>query len=110
MHRCCSNTGRNKVIILQVLASRYQLPPAAALPEQPLQQLRADMQQALQLAADLEPCIMPYMPKKTVQTEMQVAAVLAHMETVGMGEHACSCKSMHMLCACAAYLCQGAKQ
>ena len=84
--------------MLQALASRHQLPAATALPEQPLQQLRADMLQALQLAAALEPRITPYMPKKTVQTEMEVAAVLAHMETVGMGEHVCSCRSMDVLC------------
>lgn len=53
---------------------------------QPLEQLRNDMVEAVQLASALQRCITPYMPAGTVHMEMQVAAMLAHMESTGMGE------------------------
>lgn len=42
---------------------------------------------ALHLAAALEQCTSSYLPAATVQMEMQVAAMLAHMESVGMGAY-----------------------
>lgn len=41
----------------------------------------------LHLAAALEQCISPYLPAATVQMEMQVAAMLAQMESVKMGAY-----------------------
>ena len=42
---------------------------------------------ALHLAAALEQCISPYLPAAAVKMEMQVAAMLAQMESVGMGAY-----------------------
>ena len=44
---------------------------------------------AVQLASVLDQCIGPYLPPAAVQMEMHVAAMLAHMERVGMGEGHC---------------------
>ena len=46
---------------------------------------------ALQLAAALEQCISPYLPAAAVQMEIQVAAMLANMESVGMGRSQSTC-------------------
>ena len=77
----------------QVLASRYRLQTAAAAvaPLHPLEQLRSDMEMALQLAAAMEQCISPYLPAATLQMEMQVAAMLANMESVGLGTSQSTC-------------------
>lgn len=41
---------------------------------------------AVQLASALEQCTAPYLLPAAVQMEIEVAAMLAHMESVGMGE------------------------
>ena len=68
-----------------------QTAAAAAASLQPLEQLRNDMELALQLAAALEQCISLYLPASTVQMEMQVAAMLANMESVGLGKSQSTC-------------------
>lgn len=76
-------------LFLQVLASRYHLytaAPAADASLQPLEQLRCDMVLAVQLASALDQFTAAYLPPAAVQMEMLVAAMLAHMESVGMGE------------------------
>lgn len=80
-------------VLFQVLASRHHLQTAAAAaaPKQPLEHLRSDMVLALQLASALEQSISPYLPATTVHMEMQVAAMLANMESVGMGKSQSTC-------------------
>ena len=43
------------------------------------------MVQALHLAAAVQRCTSAYLPQKTLQTEMQMAVILAHMEVDGIG-------------------------
>ena len=70
---------------MQVLSARYGLPMLPESPLRPLDQLRCDMVQAMQLAAAVQRCTSPYLPQTAIQTEMQVAVILAHMEVDGMG-------------------------
>ncbi len=70
---------------MQVLSARYGVPTPSESPLPPLQQLRSDMLQAVQLTAALEGCTVPYLPQKALQVEMQIAVILAQMEVDGMG-------------------------
>lgn len=70
---------------MQVLSARYGVPTPSGNPLPPLQQLKSDMLQAVQLTAALERCTMPYLPRRALQVEMQIAVILAEMEVDGMG-------------------------
>ena len=80
--------------IVQVLSARYGVPTPAENPLPPLQQLKSDMLQAVQLTGALEGCIMPYLPQEALQVEMQIAVILAQMEVDGMGR---PCTTSHAL-------------
>ncbi|KAA6418852.1 MAG: DNA polymerase I [Trebouxia sp. A1-2] len=66
----------------------YGVPTPSEHPLPPLQQLKSDMLQAVQLTAALEGCTMPYLPQKVLQVETQIAVILAQMEFDGMGFNA----------------------
>ncbi|KAK9804751.1 hypothetical protein WJX72_003400 [[Myrmecia] bisecta] len=75
---------------LQELVARHSpAEPASAqaslLALQPLQQLAADLAQAADLAVAMHSKLVSTMPAATVKGEMHVAAMLAHMQAVGMG-------------------------
>lgn len=71
---------------MQVLSARYGVPTPSQNPLSPLQQLKSDMLQAVQLTAALEGCTTPYLPQKALRVEMQMAVILAQMEVDGMGK------------------------
>ncbi len=79
---------------MQVLSARYGLSTPSESPLPPLQQLKSDMLQAVQLTAALEGCTMTYLPQKALQVEMQIAVILAQMEVDGMGR---PCTTSHAL-------------
>ncbi|DBB18346.1 TPA: hypothetical protein ACH3X3_000002 [Trebouxia sp. C0006] len=66
----------------------YGLSTPSESPLPPLQQLKSNMLQAVQLTAALEGCTMTYLPQKALQVEMQIAVILAQMEVDGMGFNA----------------------
>lgn len=71
---------------MQVLASRYGLPSLPETRLRPLEQLRADMLQVMQLSSAVEQSTSTYLPPSVVQVEMQLSAILAQMEIDGMGK------------------------
>ena len=79
---------------MQVLSARYGLSTPSESPLPPLQQLKSNMLQAVQLTAALEGCTMTYLPQKALQVEMQIAVILAQMEVDGMGR---PCITSHAL-------------
>jgi len=80
-----------------VLAARYGLSPATETPLRPLEQVRADMLQALQLTAAVQHCTSAYLPQTAVQIEIKVAAILARMEIDGMGMPFSSIAPTHII-------------
>ena len=80
--------------MLQVLAGRHGLPAAPLTPAQPLEQLRADMLQAVQLIAHLQTA-MQSVPAEAVKVEMRIAPILAQMEVTAMGELDSSSSSVY---------------
>ena len=76
--------------MLQALAGRYGLPAAPMTPTQPLEQVRADMLQAVQLINHLQKAVQ-CVPAEAVEVEMHIAPILAQMEVTAMGKLFSSC-------------------
>ena len=71
---------------MQALAPLYGIAALPETPLDPLQQLRHDLLQAVQLHIAVELCVKAFLPARAIQVEMQVAAILGWMEHHGMGE------------------------
>lgn len=71
---------------MQALAPLYNIAALPETPLDPLQQLRHDLLQAMQLHIAAQHCVKAFLPARAVKVEMQVAAVLGWMEHHGMGE------------------------
>ena len=72
--------------VLQALATVYGIAPMPETLLDPLQQMRRDLMQSMQLQMAVKQCLQAYLPVRAIQVEMQVAAVLGWMEHDGMGE------------------------
>ena len=71
---------------MQALAPLYGIAALPITPLHPLQQLRQDLLQAVQLHIAAEQCVKAFLPARAIKVEMQVAAILGWMEHHGMGE------------------------
>lgn len=84
---------------LQALASVYGLAATPDTPLDTLQQTRTDLLQVIQLHTAVKQHVLP---ARSIQVEMQVAAILGWMEHDGMGEPTSTSCKLHRIVSCTA--------